>query len=187
VSNFSYADRWPAIAQGLDPATVTSLEERDRELEQYLYGAPRVWPVTIWADALTTPVLAQSNFLVNAARWERLRGRFCTASVVCRKLVSTITGVLGIALPAEAPPGSPIAGQTQVPIGGQAFRLRPASPAAVASDYIGLRIVDQRATTGLWLAVFAHVPSDGGGQLKVEDLSAANNDVLVATFMWRTV
>lgn len=187
MSNFTYADRWPAIARGLDAPTVTALENRDRELEQYLYGPPRVWPVQIWADALTTPVLAQSNFLINDARWERLRGRFCVASVVCRKVVSTITGVLGIALPAEAPPATPIAGLDFAPVGGQAFRLRPASPAAPGSDYVGMRIVDQRATTGAWLATFALANPTNHAQLLVEDLHAADDDVLVATFMWRSL
>jgi hypothetical protein len=180
VSNFSYTDRWPAIGQGLDPATVTSLETHDRELEQYLYAPPRVWAPTIWSRAKTTPVEATSGFAVGPGRWERLRGRFCVASVVAVRTTGSFTGSVGIALPDVASPAPVLPGITKAPAGGFAAVL-PSGSTAVAPGgpthlAVPIGVLDQRALTGQWIVVFNmdFASLSGGG------------DVFTATFLWRT-
>jgi hypothetical protein len=185
VSNFQYTDRWPTIGHGLDPAAVTALESRDRELEQYLYAPPRDWSPTLWADALTTPVDVTSGWTIAAARWERLRGRFCVASVVARRTGAAAPGILGIALPEQAAPAPALPGILQVPVGGTAIRMRYADPLPPSREFVALRAYDQRATCGHWLAVYAASSGSGNPQMQVGDFSSAQLDVLVTTFQWR--
>lgn len=187
MSNFSYADRWPAIAQGLDPQVVTNLEAHDRELEQYLYAPPRVWVPQIFGDALNTPVNATAGFDVVGARWERLRGRFCVASVVARALGGAGTGgILGIALPDEAPPAPAIPGIPNVPIGGIGMRMRYANTLPPSKECIALRAYDQRASGAGWLVVYSAPTGISHPQFTVGDLDPTQKDVFVTTFGWRT-
>jgi hypothetical protein len=185
VSNFTYSERWPTAATNLPPDVVTVLEARDRDLEQYLYGEPRSWAPTVWS--FNVPPTVATQYTLIAARWERLRGRFCVGSVIAKK-VSTPGGstVLAIDLPVDAPPADPLAGQDKVPVGGTLQRYVPTLTPPVPTTngvFVPWYAQDHTATVARWLVPFI-IP--GGAIFNDSMVSAANGDLLCATILWRT-
>lgn len=185
MSNFTYTERWPAIGADLPPEVVTALENRDRELEQYLYGETRAWVPQVWA--FTVPPTVATHYTLIAARWERMRGRFCVGSVIAQK-VSNPGGstVLAVDLPVDAPPAPPLAGQDKVPVGGAMQRYEPTltPPVPVTNGlFVPWYAQDNTATVGRWLVPFI-IP--GGAIFNDSMVSAANGDLLCATILWRS-
>lgn len=186
MSNFTYDQRWANLPSELPPDVVTALENRDRELEQYLYGDPRTWAAQVWAFSSIPPTV-MAHYTTLSARWERLRGRFCVASVIAQKMSNPGGAtVLAVDLPPDAPPPSPLPGQDKVPAGGSLQRyeatISPPVP-AVNGVFVPWYAQDYTATTGRWLVPFV-VP--GGALLNDSMVSFANSDLLCATILWRS-
>jgi hypothetical protein len=98
---FSYSSRWWQFPQIAPETAITRLEERDRELEQYLDAPAQVYAPRIIAT--TSPFADQTGLVSNlTARWERQRGQW-----VCFEAQGTGgPGLSGyaITLPPEAAP-----------------------------------------------------------------------------------
>lgn len=196
MSNFTYEQRYANTPSELPHEAVTALENRDRELEQYLYGAARTWPLTVYADADGTPYDISSLFTVRGTRWERLRGRFVVASFVIERTAADPGGLtnslaLGVSIPDDAPPAAPVVGYN-APVGGNATIHRWQFAVLTLFAAGAWYAIDQRAVTGHWLVPFNR-PSDiagpatgGSGAMQVSDTKFSTNDVLVGTLMWRT-
>lgn len=144
---FAYSARWWQLGPVAPVATITHLEERDRELEQYLDAPAQVIaaPQLIQTTSPFTDVTASVTSLT--VRWERQRGQW--VSFEAQALGST--GVpTGVVLPVEAPPLAPAVGRGAI-IGSTAT----ASAAALVSPLFvnGLWVLP--VTTGTWWFVHA--------------------------------
>lgn len=131
-TGFSYPHRWSEIAT-LDPQHLATLDERQRDLEQFLYGAPEAFDVP---SLLSPPAGAVTTVAYALARHNRMRGRQVFVSWIVQIAVVTSTiDYLLVVLPLSLWP------KTQKPAGSGAV------PCAGASG---------RFTS-------AHVNADGGG------------------------
>jgi hypothetical protein len=144
---FAYSSRWFQLGPVAPVETITHLEERDRELEQYLDAPAQVVavPRLIQTTSPFTDVTASVSSLT--ARWERQRGQW--VSFEAQGLGST--GVpTGVVLPLEVPPLAPGLGRGAV-IGsaGTASAAALVSPLLVNSQWV------LPVTTGTWW--FVHV------------------------------
>lgn len=99
---FAYSSRWWQIPGLVHESTVTQLELRDRELEQYLDAPARVHPARIIATTSPfTDVTASVSDLT--ARWERQRGQWVSFEAQGVGGPGAFGGY-AVTLPPEAPP-----------------------------------------------------------------------------------
>jgi hypothetical protein len=150
-SGFAYPHRWSDIAT-LDPEHLAILDERQRDLEQFLYGAPESFDV---ANLLSPPAGAITTLIYALARHNRVRGRQVLVSWVLQLNVpsSTIDNLV-IPLPVSLwPKTANPSNALSVPAAGASGRFTSAHANADAGGSFATHrepsVVDHRATAGI--------------------------------------
>lgn len=152
-TGFAYPKRWSEISN-TDPVTAAVLDARQRELEQFLYGAPEAIHPVQWLRGAPSPGASALVFSLDLVRHNRIRGRQILLSWMLQ--VSDGSGGVSLSLYIGLPKALWPNPSNGVPASAGSAAQYSSAKALISQS--NPQLLDLRGTLGTWVVLIGPEP-----------------------------